>query len=151
MKMSSKIVLATLVASVIGCATALPPASMRGAAVNAGDPAPDLKRYSEKTPGVGEQKLITRTFYTQPPLIPHGIEKYVPLTAEENACMDCHQTQELRGQKVPQIGKSHFVANATDKAGKPVLEMTRFQCDSCHVPQVDAQPLVENRFIGATR
>jgi nitrate reductase cytochrome c-type subunit len=29
--------------------------------------------------------------------------------------------------------------------------MSRFQCDSCHVPQVDAKPLVETRFIGVTK
>jgi cytochrome c-type protein NapB len=84
-------------------------------------------------------------------MVPHSIEKYVPLTVEENACMECHQTTEIRGQKIPQIGTSHFSKTAMAKDGKPVLEMTRFQCDSCHVPQVDAKPLVESRFVGVVK
>jgi cytochrome c-type protein NapB len=151
MKKTVSIVLATIVATVIGCATTLPPAPMRGSDVSAPDKAPDLKTYAEKTPGVGQAKLIERTFVGQPPMVPHSIEKYVPLTVEENACMECHQTTEIRGQKIPQIGTSHFSKTAMAKDGKPVLEMTRFQCDSCHVPQVDAKPLVESRFVGVVK
>jgi cytochrome c-type protein NapB len=151
MKKSISIVLATLVLTVIGCATSLVPTPMRGADVTAADTAPELKTYAEKTPGVGQVKLIDRTFVGQPPMVPHSIEKYVPLTIEENACMECHQTQEIRGQKIPQIGTSQFSTTVKTKAGAPALEMTRFQCDSCHVPQVDAKPLVESRFVGVTK
>ncbi len=151
MKKTVSIVLAALAITVIGCATTIAPTPMRGADVTAPDKAPELKQYAEKTPGVGQLKLIDRTFVGQPPMVPHSIEKYVPLTVEENACMECHQTDEIRGQKIPQIGASHFSPTIKTKAGKPVLEMTRFQCDSCHVPQVDAPPLVESRFVGVTR
>ncbi len=151
MKKTVSIVLATLVASVIGCATTMAPAPMRGADVSAPDRAPDLKVYSEKMPGVGQPNLIARTFVGQPPMVPHTVEKYVPLTMEENACMECHQTEEIRGQKIPQIGTSHFSKTLKTKAGKPALEMTRFQCDSCHVPQVDAKDLVDSRFVGVTK
>ena len=151
MKKTVSIVLATLVASVIGCATIAPPAPMRGADVSAPDKAPALKVYSEKMPGVGQPALITRTFVGQPPMVPHTIEKYVPLTIDENACMECHQTEEIRGQKIPQIGASHFSKNLKTKSGKPAVEMTRFQCDTCHVPQVDAKELVDSRFVGVTK
>ncbi|MBK6649970.1 MAG: nitrate reductase cytochrome c-type subunit [Betaproteobacteria bacterium] len=151
MKKTVSIVLATLVATVIGCATTMAPTPMRGADVTAPDKAPDIKQYAEKTPGVGQVKLIERTFVGQPPMVPHSIEKYVPLTIEENACMECHQTDEIRGQKIPKIGTSHFSKTIKTKAGEPVLEMSRFQCDSCHVPQVDAKPLVETQFIGVTK
>jgi len=139
--------LATVVATVIGCST-MAPVSMRGAAVPVKDSAPEHKSYAQKTPGVGEQKLIPRTFVNQPPMIPHSIEKYTPLTIDENACMECHQTDELRGKPVPQIGKSHFLDQGK---GQKELSMARFQCDSCHVPQVDAPPLVENQFVGVTK
>jgi nitrate reductase (cytochrome), electron transfer subunit len=142
---------ATVVATVIGCSTLLAPVSMRGNEVSEKDSAPDIKSYTQKTPGVGEQKLISRTFINQPPVIPHSIEKYVPLNVEENACMECHQTDELRGKPVPQIGKSHFSKTEKNIDGTAKLEMTRFQCDSCHVPQVDAPPLVENTFRGVTK
>ena len=151
MKKTVSIVLATLVATVIGCAATMPPVPMRGADVTAPDKAPDLKQYAEKVPGVGQAKLIERTFIGQPPMVPHTIEKYVPLTIEENACMECHQTEEIRGQKIPQIGVSHFSKTEKNKAGKPVLEMSRFQCDSCHVPQVDAKELVDSKFVGVTK
>lgn len=113
MKKTVSIVLATLVATLIGCATTMAPTPMRGADVTSPDKAPDIKQYAEKTPGVGQVKLIERTFVGQPPMVPHNIEKYVPLTIEENACMECHQTSEIRGQKIPQIGASHF--SQTDK------------------------------------
>jgi nitrate reductase cytochrome c-type subunit len=29
--------------------------------------------------------------------------------------------------------------------------MDRFQCDTCHVPQVDAKPLVDSKFVGVTK
>lgn len=149
MKRTVRFTLATLVATaVLGCATTLVPVSMRGADVAAPDKAPELKSYVEKTPGVGKPQLVARTYAQQPPVVPHSIEKYVPLTSEENACMDCHQTEEIRGQKIPQIGISHFSNTKKTSAGKPALEMTRFQCDSCHVPQVDVKPLVESRFVG---
>ena len=33
-------------------------------------------------------------------------------------------------------------------AGELVLRMERYQCNSCHVPQVDAKPLVTSTFVG---
>jgi cytochrome c-type protein NapB len=151
MKKTVSILVVTLVASVIGCTATMPPIPMRGADVAAPDKAPEIKLYSEKTPGVGDMRLIERTFVGQPPMVPHSIEKYVPLSAEENACMECHLTEEIRGQKIPQIAASHFSPTLKTKAGKPALEMTRFQCDSCHVPQVDAPPLVETLFVGVKK
>jgi cytochrome c-type protein NapB len=143
--------LATLLASLIGCASTGGPAPMRGADVSAPDRAPEIKTYADKLPGVGQPHLIERTFIGQPPLVPHTVEKYLPITIEENACLECHITDELRGQKVPKIGQSHFSKTLKKKDGSPMIEMSRFQCDTCHVPQVDAKPLVENKFVGVTK
>lgn len=151
MNRTASILIATLLASIVGCASFSAPTPMRGADVSAPDRAPNAKAYDEKIPGVGQPQLIARTFVGQPPLVPHAVEKYVPLTMEENACLDCHITDELRGQKVPKIGQSHFSKTAKRKDGSPAVEMTRFQCDSCHVPQVDAKPLVDSRFVGVTK
>lgn len=148
MKKTISFVLATLAIAVVGCASVVPLQPMRGADVAAADVAPAIKSYSDKTPGVGEARLIARAFDGQPPMVPHAIDKYVPLTVEENACLDCHITQELRGQKVPQMGQSHFSKTARGSDGKPAVSMDRFQCDTCHVAQADAAPLVENRFVG---
>lgn len=143
--------LATLLASLIGCASTSGPTPMRGADVSAPDRAPEVKVYADKIPGVGQTHLIDRTFIGQPPLVPHTVEKYLPITVEENACLECHITEELRGQKVPKIGKSHFSKTLKKKDGSPAVEMSRFQCDTCHVPQVDAKPLVDNKFVGVTK
>jgi nitrate reductase (cytochrome), electron transfer subunit len=151
MKKTASLALATLLASIIGCASTAGPAPMRGADVSAPDRAPEVKVYGEKIPGVGQPHLIERTFVGQPPLVPHTIEKYVPLTAEENACLECHITTELRGQKVPRIGESHFSKTIKKRDGSPAVEMSRFQCDTCHVPQVDAKPLVDSKFVGVTK
>ncbi len=148
MKKTVSIALAALLASIIGCATTSAPVSMRGAGVTAADPAPVAKEYAAKTPGVGEQRLIERTFSTQPPLIPHATEKYEPIKADDNACLECHVSDELRGKKMPKMGVSHFSKSDKDADGNPAVEMSRFQCNSCHVPQVDALPLVENSFVG---
>lgn len=145
------IALATVVATVIGCASTMPPSSMRGAGVDSPDKAPEAKQYSQKVAGIGEQQLIARTFLTQPPLVPHSTEKYEPITAEDNSCLECHITDELRGKKLPKMGQSHFSKTAKNSDGTPAVEMSRFQCNTCHVTQVDAKPLVESLFIGATK
>ena len=151
MKKPTRLALAALIVGIVGCASFVPPVSMRGADVAANDTAPEAKNYSSKTPGVGEQKLIARTFVNQPPMIPHAIEKYEPITVDENACLECHVSDELRGKPMPKMGKSHFSTKIKDSDGNAVVEMSRFQCNSCHVPQVDAKPLVENSFIGVTK
>lgn len=151
MRKTASLALATVIASIIGCASTSGPAPMRGADVSAPDRAPEIKTYATKLPGVGQAQLIERTFIGQPPLVPHTVEKYLPITVEENACLECHITDELRGQKVPKIGKSHFSKTLKKKDGSPAVEMTRFQCDTCHVPQVDAKPLVDNKFVGVTK
>jgi cytochrome c-type protein NapB len=151
MKKTASLALATLIASVIGCASTTGPAPMRGADVMAPDRAPAVKSYAEKMPGVGQPALISRTFIGQPPMVPHTVEKYVPLTMEENACLECHITDELRGQKVPKVGESHFSKTLKRKDGSPAVSMDRFQCDSCHVPQVDAKELVDTKFVGVVK
>jgi cytochrome c-type protein NapB len=150
MKKTVSIALATLVVSVIGCASS-GPVSMRGSNVDSADRAPDTKTYTVKQAGVGQEQLIARTFVGQPPMVPHTTEKYEPLKAEDNACIECHISDELRGKKMPKMGLSHFSKTLKEKDGSPMVEMSRFQCNNCHVPQVDAKPLVDNAFVGVTK
>lgn len=151
MKKTVSLALAAILASIIGCASTTGPVSMRGANIDSADRAPENKEYSQKAPGVGEQRLISRTFVGQPPLVPHTTEKYEPITVDENACLECHISDELRGKKMPKMGTSHFSTTFKEADGSPSLEMSRFQCNSCHVPQVDAKPLVDNMFVGVTK
>lgn len=119
--------------------------SMRGEDVAASDKAQQEKSYVGGRPGT--QSKIARTFSTQPPVIPHDVEKFGDVNLEENSCMDCHSAATYEKKKAPKIGDSHFIDPRT---GKKLTEssMARYNCTQCHVPQVDAPPLVENTFVG---
>ena len=143
--------LTVLLATLVGCATFELPRPMRGAEVTAADRAPEVKTYDAKIPGVGQPHIIARTFVGQPPLVPHEVDKYLPISQDDNACLECHITDELRGQKIPKAGVSHFSPTRKRADGSPDIDMARFQCNNCHVPQVDARPLVDSLFIGVTK
>ena len=138
--------LAVVAMAVVACASSSTQVnSLRGKSANmADDNALQVKAYVGKRPG--QTLLIARNFATQPPLIPHTIENY-EIGPTENACWECHSSDDLKGKKMPMVGKSHLLAS-TDPQAEPKLNMQRWQCDTCHVPQVDAQPLVDNVFQG---
>jgi cytochrome c-type protein NapB len=138
--------LAVVAIAVVACASSGPQVnSLRGKSANmADDNALQAKAYVGIRPG--QTPLIARNFAAQPPLIPHTIENY-EIGATENACWECHSSDDLKGKKMPMVGKSHLLVS-TDPQAEPKLNMQRWQCDSCHVPQVDAQPLVDNVFQG---
>lgn len=118
--------------------------SMRGSDVAASDPVAEVKNYVGKRPGT--QEPVARTFSTQPPVIPHAVENFDEVTLEGNQCMDCHGAANFEKKKAPKIGDSHFI----DREGKKHAEAVggRYNCVQCHVPQVDAPPLVDNVFKG---
>ena len=139
MKKSVTILLASLLA-VVGCASYEPLVSMRGADVAAPDKAPGEIVYAGKRPGT--QPVIARTFSTQPPLIPHAVDNFDEVTLTENQCLDCHGPANYVKKNSPKLGDSHF------KTASQVVDPSRHNCTQCHVPQVDAPALVENRFVG---
>lgn len=118
--------------------------SMRGIDVAAPDEVAAVKDYAGARPG--KQTPITRTFSTQPPVVPHAVEKFDEINLEGNQCLDCHSAANYKKNKAPRLGDSHFV----DREGKKHAEATpaRYNCTQCHVPQVDAPPLVDNVFKG---
>lgn len=137
--------LAVVAIAVVACASGPQVNSLRGSSASTSDNHNlQVKDYVGKRPGQGE--LIARTFNNQPPLVPHTIENY-EIGRDTNDCLDCHISDEFKGKKMPMVGKSHLVANADPKA-EPQISMLRYQCNTCHVPQVDAQPLVDNVFQG---
>ena len=140
MKKTVTILLASLLAVVVGCASYEPLTSMRGADVAAADGAPAAKDYAGKRPGT--QPVVARTFSTQPPVIPHAVANFDDINLTENQCLDCHGQDNYVKKNSPKLGDSHFVA------GGKTFDASRHICTTCHVPQVDAPPLVENRFTG---
>jgi cytochrome c-type protein NapB len=118
--------------------------SMRGIEVSAPDPVAAVMEYVGARPG--KQDGIPRTFSTQPPVVPHAVEKFDEINLEGNQCLDCHSAATYKKNNAPKMGDSHFI----DREGKKHAEATpaRYNCTNCHVPQVDAPPLVENLFQG---
>ena len=119
--------------------------SIRGVDAQVADQAPEEKFNPGKRPG--SQKLITRTFQQQPPVIPHATENFDEITLEENQCLTCHGPEKFKEKNAPKIGDSHFRNQQTGEIMKQVSS-ARYNCVQCHVPQVDAPPLVENTFQG---
>ncbi len=118
--------------------------SMRGIDVAAPDPTAETKTYVGKRPGT--QEPIARTFSTQPPVIPHTIENFDEINLEGNQCLDCHAAANYKKKNAPKAGDSHFINRDGQKL--PEASSARYNCVQCHVPQVDAPPLVENEFKG---
>lgn len=88
---------------------------------------------------------IERSWKLQPPVIPHKTNND-RFSLKENTCLNCHSTDTYKKEKAPKIGDSHFV----DATGAVLTEMNmrRYFCSQCQVPQTDATPLVENLFEG---
>ncbi|MDR2189458.1 MAG: nitrate reductase cytochrome c-type subunit [Azonexus sp.] len=150
MKQTVKTTLATLAAAVcwVLAHPALAqqePVPMRGADVAATDQAPEVKKYLGGKPG-GQDK-VARTFDGQPPVIPHAVENFDEVTLDENQCLSCHGADTYQKKNAPKVGDSHF----RDRDGKLLKNAAaaRYNCSQCHVPQVDAPPLVANDFKGA--
>lgn len=89
-----------------------------------------------------------RAFRQQPPLIPHRIEKY-EVDLKVNQCLYCHEWQNSKKMGATQISETHYI----DRDGRrlDVVAGTRWFCTQCHVPQTDAEPLVENQFAPASQ
>lgn len=142
MKKTISITLAVLLTAASSWVGAQQLGGLRGAEITAADQAPEEKAYQGQKPG--RQKPIARTFNEQPPLIPHALTNFDEISLEENQCMGCHGPEKAKEKNAPVVGDSHFVT----ADGKKSVSMMRYQCNNCHVPQVDAKPLVENTFVG---
>jgi cytochrome c-type protein NapB len=90
-----------------------------------------------------ESGPIARDYVQQPPLIPHKIEGY-EVDLKVNKCLTCHSWANYQQAKATKISTTHF----RDRDGVELANVSprRYFCPQCHVPQTDAQPLVENTF-----
>jgi cytochrome c-type protein NapB len=90
-----------------------------------------------------ERAPLERNYVQQPPIIPHSIRGY-QVTKNYNKCMDCHSWQAYRTSGATKISLTHF----KDRAGTDLSNVSplRYFCTQCHVPQMEAPPLVENKF-----
>jgi cytochrome c-type protein NapB len=85
-----------------------------------------------------------RAYSMQPPTIPHKIDNY-QVDLNVNACLGCHSRGRAPVTQAVAVSVSHYM----DRDGNFLAEISprRYFCEQCHVPQHDAKPLVENRFV----
>jgi len=106
----------------------------------------------EPTPGAdflgedpGDNERIVRAFENAPPLIPHAVADLLPITLDNNACLDCHLPDVADDAGATALPASHFYDIRRDKELEN-LSGTNFYCTLCHAPQTDAAKLVDNTF-----
>ena len=85
-----------------------------------------------------------RAYSMQPPTIPHKIDNY-QVDLNVNACLGCHTRGRAPVTQAVAVSVSHYM----DRDGNFLAEISprRYFCEQCHVPQVDAKPLVGNTFV----
>lgn len=96
----------------------------------AGDPR-DLKRE-------------VRNYPEQPPVIPHSIRGY-QVDKRFNRCLDCHSREAAPSAGAPMVSITHFMDR--NNQVRAAVTPGRYFCTQCHVPQTDADPLVESDFL----
>ena len=105
------------------------------------NPAPDVTKQLIPADG-----MFDRAYRQQPPLVTHRMDGY-QITKEQNQCLSCHDWPANLKAGAPKVSEAHF----TDRDGNRLdrVSSARYFCPVCHVPQVDAKPLVSNTFKNA--
>ena len=112
-------------------------------------PDPEVFAYDETK--ARYSKSMERAFPGAPPQVPHEMLSMLPITLDDNQCLECHDRPEMIGQTDIKGGnpmsKEHYsavgMANKTEGWG---LSGARYNCNQCHVPQAGVLPLVNNTF-----
>ena len=112
------------------------------------DPSPSTFDYP--TTKAGESDLIAKSYHTAPPMVPHTVDEYLPITMETNECMECHDKPKIQGREYVKGDKlampeSHY-GGFGGKGDKDEVSGARYTCSQCHAPTSNAMPLVENTF-----
>lgn len=109
-------------------------------------PSPPAYHPEESAPG--DKPLPARANAETPPVVPHGLADFLPITPTQNMCVDCHVVAgpKKKGEPTP-VPASHFVdqRHAPGKTGDKVAG-ARWVCISCHVSRTDAPPAVGSTF-----
>jgi len=90
-----------------------------------------------------DREPIERDYVQQPPLVPHKIKGY-KINAKFNKCLTCHSWANYKQAGATKISQTHF--NDRENNVLANIAARRYFCTQCHVPQVNANPLVENTF-----
>ena len=90
-----------------------------------------------------DREPITRDYMQQPPLIPHKTKGY-KINLKFNKCLTCHSWANYKEAGATKISQTHFKDRENNVLAN--IAPRRYFCTQCHVPQVNAPPLVENTF-----
>jgi len=119
----------------------------------------ELAQYPDTD--AGEAEKLARSFPDAPPQIPHTVEDMLPITAEDNECLECHHpSNAIEKEDVP-VPKTHFRQAVMAKGKKKDDGMVwvvkgyeqakdvvgaRYNCDMCHTPQAGNARVVSSSF-----
>ncbi|PKQ10493.1 MAG: ferredoxin [Alphaproteobacteria bacterium HGW-Alphaproteobacteria-1] len=109
--------------------------TLRGADIEATLPTDDIHRPMEG------RKL--RNYRQQPPIIPHSTDQY-QIDLRTNQCLACHDWTKAGERGAPTLSMTHYLDR--DGVQMDTVAGTRWFCNQCHVPQVNAPELVGNTF-----
>jgi cytochrome c-type protein NapB len=110
------------------------------------DPSPDVFAYPATKPM--DANALPRAYIGAPPLVPHNIASYLPITSSRNKCLGCHDDPDMigktraKGEPTP-MPESHY--HKADN-GSLTFSDKRYVCVQCHTPQADVKDLVGNTF-----
>lgn len=107
------------------------------------NPLDDAPKEPAKLSVQDDREPIERDYVQQPPLIPHKISGY-RINVKFNKCLTCHSWANYKEAGATKISQTHF--NDRENNVLANIAPRRYFCTQCHVPQVDAAPLVENTF-----
>lgn len=93
----------------------------------------------------GKQKVYGRAWDSAPPQVSHTLDK-MTVNKNKNTCVECHDRDTYEMAEAPVMSDSHY----KDRDGKALSQFYqgRYNCTQCHVPMVDARPIVANTFQG---
>ncbi|MGF1684552.1 nitrate reductase cytochrome c-type subunit [Photobacterium makurazakiensis] len=136
--MKGKYVVSALLAAVVSVAAFAEVTSLRGdQPIGDNNEVVAIKQVSKM------QGRLGLDFVHQPPLVPHATE-HVQMNPSNNGCLACHDVDKTRRTGAPRVSPTHYM----DANNKILSEIAprRYFCLQCHVPQVNAEPIVENTF-----
>jgi nitrate reductase (cytochrome), electron transfer subunit len=109
---------------------------------------PTPPAWQDEASAPGDQPPPPRIGRETPPVVPHAVGDFLPITTAQNLCVDCHVLAgpKKKGDPTP-VPASHFVdqRRSPGTAGGKVAG-ARWVCISCHLPRTDAPPLVGSTF-----
>jgi cytochrome c-type protein NapB len=90
-----------------------------------------------------DDRKRVRSYAMQPPTIPHKTDNY-QVDKNANKCMSCHARTRVGETQATPISITHYM----DRDGTFLADVSprRYFCEQCHVVQMQAEPVVKNRF-----